>query len=76
MLVQMESARPMTDSSSCVEIAQGLRLSSRKLSFLFFFFFVFFLLLKSTFFKICPVSTAICVFRHPCIVNVWTIENI
>ena len=53
MLVQMESARPMTDSSSCVEIAQGLRLSSRKLSFFFFFFFFFcffFLLLKSTFF--------------------------
>ena len=42
----------------------------------FFFCFFFFLLLKSTFFKICPVSTAICVFRHPCIINVWTIENI
>ena len=25
---------------------------------------------------ICPVSTAIYDFRHPCIINVWTIENI
>ena len=25
---------------------------------------------------ICPVSTAVYVFRHPGIINVWTIENI
>ena len=48
----------------------------KKIKIFFFFFFFFFFFLKSTFFKICPVSTAIYVFRHPCIINVWTIENI
>ena len=43
---------------------------------IFFFFFFFFFFAFEIDILICPVSTAIYVFRHPCIINVWTIENI